>query len=108
MFYRTSLPNLSPHLAVPVALLLAACMPVAAPPPTGPPDPARLHSFTVDRAFTLTDPRELDFRDQIAAQARVFCGFGDYSLYSARPVGHEVVAEDFIYRQHDVQITCDS
>lgn len=93
-------------------LLLSACMaqlPQDAPPsPTGNDEPGgTLHSFTIDRAYTLTDPRELAFRDQIAAEARQLCGFGDYSLYSSRPVGFEVVGEDFLYRQHDVQITCD-
>ncbi|RGP35624.1 hypothetical protein [Pseudotabrizicola alkalilacus] len=66
-----------------------------------------LHSFTIDRAYTLTDTRELAFRDQIAAEARQLCGLGEYSLYSSRPVGVEVVREDFLYRQHEVQITCD-
>ena len=70
------------------------------------PEPVALHSFTIDRAYTLTDTRELAFRDQIAAEARQRCGFGDFSLYSSRPVGVELVAEDFLYRQHEVQITC--
>lgn len=66
-----------------------------------------LHSFTIERAFSLSDPRELAFRDQIAAEARARCGFGDFSLYSSRPVGVEVVRDDFIYRPYDIAITCD-
>ena len=65
-----------------------------------------LHSFTIDRAYSVTDTRELAFRDQIAAEARQRCGFGDFSLYSSRPIGVEVVRDDFLYRQHEVQITC--
>ena len=102
------MPKLPLHLTLPLVLVLVACVQPPADRPAAPAGPETLHSFTVDRAYTLTDPRELAFRDQIAAQARIFCGFGDYSLYSSRPVGNEVVAEDFIYRQHDVQITCDS
>lgn len=100
------------RLPLPAALLLSACM--ATPPQDDPSLPTvdgdqgtTLHSFTIERAYTLTDPRELAFRDQIAAEARQICGLGDYSLYSSRPVGFEVVREDFLYRQYDVQITCD-
>ncbi|TGD65090.1 hypothetical protein EYC08_08355 [Tabrizicola sp. WMC-M-20] len=106
----TSMPKISPHLCLLAAVFLAACVP----PPTDSgaqgtaPAPGTLQSFTIDRAYTLTDPRELAFRDQIAAEARARCGFGDYSLYSSRPVGTEVVRDDFLYRQHEVQITCDS
>jgi hypothetical protein len=107
------IPKMPPHLALLVAFALASC--VQPPPPdtigmatTGPaPISSTLHSFTIDRAYTLTDPRELAFRDQIAAEARQLCGFGDFSLFSSRPVGFEVVRDDFIYRQHQVQITCD-
>ena len=95
-----------------LTLLLTACVQPPAPDalfmPTTDSEPgSRLHSFTIDRAYTLTDPRELAFRDQIAAEARARCGFGTFSLYSSRPIGVEVVGEDFLYRQHDVQITCD-
>lgn len=100
---------LSPVL---VALLaLAACMPFPGRDEvnmaTTGPVPDTLHSFTIDRAYTLADPRESEFREQIAAEARQRCGAGDYSLYSQRPVGVESVRDDFLYRQHDVQITCD-
>ncbi|MBN2628925.1 MAG: hypothetical protein JXR75_00120 [Rhodobacteraceae bacterium] len=72
------------------------------------PDPGSgaLHSFTIDRAYSLTDPRELAFRDQIAAAARDVCGFGGFSLYSSRPIGVEEVRDDFLYRLYEVQITC--
>ncbi|WP_103333336.1 hypothetical protein [Pseudotabrizicola formosa] len=95
------------HLALPLALMLGACVQPPADSPAPPAGPQTLHSFTIDRAYTLTDPRELAFRDQIAAEARTRCGFGDYGLYSVRPIGTEVVAEDFLYRLHEVQITCD-
>ncbi|MDR7124080.1 hypothetical protein [Pseudotabrizicola sp. 4114] len=92
-------------------LILAACVRSGASDAvsmaTTGPAPEALHSFTIDRAYTVTDTRELAFRDQIAAEARQLCGFGEYSLYSSRPVGVEVVREDFLYRQHEVQITCD-
>lgn len=91
-------------------LILSGCVSPAARVDMPKTDSARgstLHSFTIDRAYTLTDPRELAFRDQIAAEARVLCGFGDFSLYSSQPVGFEVVREDYLYRQYDVQITCD-
>ncbi|MDO8884611.1 MAG: hypothetical protein U0934_02770 [Pseudotabrizicola sp.] len=91
---------------------LAACVPTTTPQSVATvaakSTPSTLHSFTIDRAFTLSDPRELAFRDQIAAEARQLCGFGDFSLFSSRPVGFEVVRDDFIYRQHEVQITCDA
>lgn len=92
-----------------VVCLLGAC--VAAPEPfpnTSNVAPAIVHSFTVDRAYTLTDSRELAFRDQIAAEAQQRCGFAGFSLFSSRPVGVEVVGEEFLYRQHEVQITCDN
>ncbi|NEX45315.1 hypothetical protein [Pseudotabrizicola algicola] len=89
------------------ALALGACVAQSAPPPAAPASEANLHRFIIDRAYTLTDSRELAFRDQIAAEAQQRCGFGGFSLYSSRPIGNEVVGEDFLYRQHDVQITCD-
>lgn len=91
-----------------LALSLAAC--VAPPPPdtTTPLNPdAQVHSFTIDRAYSLTDSRELAFRDQIAAAAREVCEMGEFTLYSSRPIGVEEVREDSLYRQHEVQITCD-
>jgi len=96
-----------------VLIALAACgqepSPQAALSTGGPqPGAGTLHSFSIARAYSLMDPRELAFRDQIAAEARARCGFGDYSLYSARPVGDEEVRPDFLYRDYDVQITCDS
>lgn len=98
-------------IRLPLALicLLAACVAPADPAPeqTAPRDVV-VHRFTVDRAYTLTDSRELAFRDQIAAEAQNICGFSGFSLFSSRPVGVEVVAEDFLYRQHDVEITCDN
>ena len=91
---------------VPGVLCLASCV---AQPPEVPPTAAEteVHRFSVDRAYGLGDPRELAFRDQIAARARDLCGLGGYSLYAQRPVGPEVVGEDFLYRQYDVAITCD-
>jgi putative hemolysin len=84
---------------------LVACV---TPPGEAPPAPdAEVHRFSVDRAYSLGDRRELSFRDQIAAQARSYCGLGGYSLFSQTPVGSEQVREDFIYRQYDVAITCD-
>ncbi|MFN4155139.1 MAG: hypothetical protein ACK4HF_10825 [Paracoccaceae bacterium] len=100
------------RLVLLLPLALAACIQPPGPDTIGmattgaAPVPGTLHSFTIDRAYTLTDPRELAFRDQIAAEARQICGFGDFSLYASRPVGFEVVGEDFLYRQHEVQITC--
>ncbi|MFN3847092.1 MAG: hypothetical protein ACK4RZ_14900 [Paracoccaceae bacterium] len=91
-----------------VALMLAACAPLPAQRPSPHvTDKVRLHSFRIERAYRLTDPRELAFRDQIAAEARMLCTDGDFSLYSSRPVGDEDVRDDFIYRSYDVQITCD-
>jgi len=102
---------MTPRPALAFVLLLPACMQVGTPEATttvaAMSRPSTLHSFTIERAYTLTDPRELAFRDQIAAEARQLCGFGDFSLYSSRPVGSEEVREDFLYRLHDVQITCD-
>lgn len=100
-----------PYRLLPLILLVSAC--VAAPDdidmPTVEPDPdsVQIHSFTIDRAYSLTDPRELAFRDQIAAEARAYCVTGDYSLYSSRPIGVEVVRDDFLYRQYAIEITCD-
>lgn len=85
---------------------LASC--VAAPADQEPPTRgSEVHRFSVDRAYSLGDMRELAFRDQIADQARSYCGLGGYSLYSQQPVGVEEVREDFLYRQYDVAITCD-
>lgn len=85
---------------------LASC--VAAPVDVAPPAAdAEIHRFSIDRAYSLGDRRELAFRDQIADQARVYCGLGGFSLYSQTPVGPEEVREDFLYRQYDVAITCD-
>ncbi|MFN7223176.1 MAG: hypothetical protein ACK4MS_04090 [Paracoccaceae bacterium] len=99
----------SPLIAVlTAALMLAACAPLPAQRPSPPvTDKAQLHSFRIERAYRLTDPRELAFRDQIAAEARMLCATGDFSLYSSRPVGDEDVRDDFIYRSYDVQITCE-
>lgn len=113
-----------PFRLLPVATAVLATALVSACLPIGPGSTARtispqtepqpnaapaglLHSFSVERAYTLTDTRELAFRDQIAAEARAVCGLGDYSLYSSRPVGPEVVGDDFLYRAYDIQITCD-
>ncbi|MCU0901307.1 MAG: hypothetical protein MUC82_12555 [Cypionkella sp.] len=101
-----------PFLLLVLPLCLAACVPPPPAPevemPTTESEPgSELHRFTIDRAYSLGDSRELAFRDQIAAEARARCGFGDFSLYSSRPVGPEVVREDFIYRQHVVEITCE-
>ena len=107
------IPKMPLCFALPLALALSACVPQSGPKTldiatTGPAQASgTLHSFTIDRAYTLTDPRELAFRDQIAAEARLRCGFGAFSLFSSRPTGFEMVRDDFLYRQYEVQITCD-
>ena len=70
------------------------------------PGAATIHDLQVERAYTLEDSREQAFRDQILEQAVGLCGSRSYALQSTRPVGAEVVRDDFLYRLYDVQIAC--
>jgi hypothetical protein len=94
--------------------LLAACQPAPLPElymPSVEPGPGEetvvLHRFRLDRAYTLEDPRDEAFRAQIRADALVTCGHGGYALYSQKPIGPEVIGEDFLYRSYEVTYACD-
>jgi hypothetical protein len=94
--------------------LLAACQPAPLPDlnmPTTDPAPGEetvvLHQARIERAYSLEDPREQAFRDQIRADALVQCGHGGYALYAQRPIGPEVIGEDFLYRLYEVTFACD-
>ena len=99
-------------LALVLTATLAACqtLPAAdvANDPDAPAEPADvvLFSIEVERAYTLEDPRELDFKARIAAEAAQYCGTARHTIQSTRPYGPERIGEDFLYRMVDVGITC--
>lgn len=103
------------HKTLPCLLiLLAACQPAPLPDlymPSVEPEPGEetivLHQLRVDRAYTLEDPRDEAFRAKIRADALAQCGHGGFALYSQKPVGPEVIGEDFLYRSYEVTYACD-
>lgn len=102
------------HRPLALLTLLAACQPAPLPDlymPTTDPAPGEetvvLHQTRIERAYTLEDPREQAFRAQIRAEALATCGHGGYALYARKPVGPEVIGEDFLYRSYEVTYACD-
>lgn len=99
----------TPIFAVLLALLLAACD-RALPPEDSPPlaegaEPA-VHSLTVERHYTLEDPRPEDFAARITAEAATVCPGGRHKVQATRPTGPERIGEAFLYRLYDVQVSC--
>lgn len=102
-------------LALTASLAQAACQttPEAEPdfnvttmPTTGTGAGAQVHLLDIERAYTLEDPRELDFKARIAAEAAQYCGTARHTIQSTRPYGPERIGEDFLYRMVEVGITC--
>lgn len=96
---------------LPLVLWLAACQP--APPPEDPMPRSEgagsvLHLLDVERAYTLEDPRDLDFRARIADAAAAICGSAGHVIQSTEPYGPERFDDQFIYRMIRVGITCTS
>lgn len=87
-------------------LALPSCMATAPEPPPEDTPPLVFHDLEIERAYSLEDPREQAFRDQIGAQAIALCGSRRYEIFATRPAGPELVREDFLYRLYDVQIAC--
>ncbi len=95
-------------------IFLTACQPAPLPDlymPSVEPEPGDdtvvLHQLRLDRAYTLEDPRDEAFRAQIRADALITCGHGGFALYAQKPVGPEVIGEDFLYRSYEVIYACD-
>ena len=77
------IPKMPLCFALPLALALSACVP-------------------------QSGPKTLDIATTGPAQASgTLHSFGAFSLFSSRPTGFEMVRDDFLYRQYEVQITCD-
>ncbi len=103
-----------PSRAVTLALLLgtgllAACdrplPPEDQPPPAGTPEP-EVFTLTVERHYTLEDPRAEDFSTRITAEAATVCPGGRHRVQATRPIGAERIAEDFLYRLYEVRVSC--
>ncbi|WP_435259595.1 hypothetical protein ACSBLW_07515 [Thioclava sp. FR2] len=93
---------------------LAACQ-AAAPalvddpmPTTGTEADTQIHVLTIERAYTLEDSRDFEFRQQVAAEAAQICGRAGHSIQSTHPFGPERIGEDFLYRMVEVGIACNS
>lgn len=94
-----------------VTLALAGCLPRTQPttsPPLNEPVPEdrTIHRIEVERAYTLEDPRDLDFKARIAAEAALVCDSSRHVIQSIRPYGPERIGPDFLYRMNAVEITC--
>lgn len=95
-------------------LALTACMPARDAalqddpmPTTGTGDGGvMLHLLTIERAYTLEDPRDFEFSQQIADQAAAYCGRAGHTVQSTRPYGPERVGAEFLYRMVEVGISC--
>lgn len=87
---------------------LGACQTAPNPAAPAPPDDGTLtlHSLRVERAYTLEDPREDAFRAQIRADALVICGRSGFAIHSQRPVGPEVIGEEFLFRDYEITYAC--
>lgn len=96
---------------LPLILVLSACQPA---PPAEDPMPTTdaaeqmVHILDVERAYTLEDDRDLDFRARIADQAAAYCDGADHIIQSIQPYGPERFDNQFIYRMVRVGITCAS
>lgn len=101
-----------PRLAALMACLaLLACQPTLPPEDEAPPvDPESgdvpIYTITVERAYTLEDPRDEDFRLRIAAEAASACGSAGHRVLKTRPYGPEGIGDEFLYRLYQVQIAC--
>lgn len=67
---------------------------------------AELHLLTIERAYTLDNPRDFEFRQQVAGEATSICGRAGHTIQSTRPIGTERIGEDFLYRLIEVGIAC--
>lgn len=102
----------------PVALLcllaLTACQAIVPPladdpmPDAGTQTGAQIHMLTIERAYTLEDRRDFEFRQQVAAEAAQICGRAGHTIQSTRPFGPERIGEDFLYRMVEVGIACNA
>lgn len=63
-------------------------------------------TLQVERAYTLEDPRDEDFKARIAAEAASACGRAGHRVMSTRPYGPETIGPDFLFRMYEVGILC--
>lgn len=68
----------------------------------------QIHLLTIERAYTLEDPRDFEFRQQVAAEAAQICGRAGHTIQSTQPFGPDRIGEDFLYRMVEVGIACNS
>lgn len=90
-------------------LALAACQTALpaeddAPAPASASDP--ILTLQVERAYTLEDPRDEDFKARIAAEAASACGSAGHRVMSTRPYGRESIGPEFLFRMYEVGILC--
>ncbi len=103
------LPGLRRLLPVTALCLLAlvACQ-TALPAEDDAPAPAtdQIITLQVERAYTLEDPRDEDFKARIAAEAASACGRAGHRVMSTRPYGRETIGPEFLFRMYEVGILC--
>ena len=97
-------------IALLVSYLLSGCIGSNVPPDQSDvpivPETAERLTITVERAYTLEDPRDLDFKARIAAEAASACGSAGHRIMSTRPYGPEQIGVDYLYRMYEVGIAC--
>lgn len=93
-------------LPLTLCLGLAACVQDSVPPEEESPPSGAAVEVEVERAYSLEDPREEDFKARIATEAALACGSARHRVQSSRPLGQERIGDDFLYRRYAITLTC--